>query len=339
MGRTEENEPPPRTAIWTCLGVAVLFEALTVFAAQDETVRAASPWQEDPYHVLVSLARITVPLLALVIALRLLVWRAPGGEDRARQATRAAGVMMTLIAATLAFEWAAVIVGAHGWSWNAWTRVLIGGLAACSVSTVTGTALLVRHRLPDRPSGRWRHDWLGDGVRLAAPIPVLRRVARPDTAQWVRRRAMIVFVALSVLAAAAITGSQAVGEHLTDPLLIAWFLTVSTARNLAFCVISNAVAGFVARPRRSPARRAAEASVVTGCVASLAATAFRDQVWHAFGARPLTSVPVLVVFTLGTGLAAFAVTAVVLLARARRSDPPRAGGAASFPLSPADERP
>lgn len=36
------------------LGVAVVFEALTVLATHDKTVRAVSPWQDDPYDVALS---------------------------------------------------------------------------------------------------------------------------------------------------------------------------------------------------------------------------------------------------------------------------------------------
>jgi hypothetical protein len=67
------------------LGVAVVFEALTVLATHDKTVRAVSPWQDDPYDVALSHSQFAVPMLAAVIALRLLAWRAPGGQDRARQ--------------------------------------------------------------------------------------------------------------------------------------------------------------------------------------------------------------------------------------------------------------
>ena len=86
-----------------------------MLATQDKTAWAASPWREDPYHTVVSLAQFAVPMFALVIALRLLAWRAPG------------------------------------------------------------------------------------------------------VAAWARRRAMTVFVALSAVAAAAVTGFQAVGERWTDP--------------------------------------------------------------------------------------------------------------------------
>ncbi|OLZ67539.1 hypothetical protein AV521_24615 [Streptomyces sp. IMTB 2501] len=316
--------------------MAGVFEAWTVLATQDKTVRAASPWQDDPYDVVVSLTQFTVPVLALVIALRLLVWQAPGGADRARQTVRAVAAMITLVGLTLATEWAAVLAKSPSFS-GIWTSVLIGGLAANSVLTAPVAVSLMRRRRwrgragerrDDRWPG-WRHDWLGDAVHLCRRIPVLRRLAGPDAADWVRRRAMTVFLVLSVLAAAAVTGAQAVGERLTDPLLIAWMLIVETTSDLAFCLIGNAVAGFVARPPRTGSRRIAEASVVAGCVAIGAATAFRDTLWPLFGTGALTSVPDLAALTLGAGLTTSVVTAALLLPRTSSAPPPDHDGAAT----------
>ncbi|MCW2859507.1 MAG: hypothetical protein JWP48_1215 [Actinoallomurus sp.] len=299
--------------ILASLGTAGLYEVLTVLATQDKTVRAASPWQDDPYDAVVSLTQFAVPMLGLVIALRLLAWRAPGGPDRERQMVRAAGAMTALIGLTLVFEWAAVIGGAHAPSWNTRTSVLISGLVVASTLTVAVTALLVRCRRPRGSSRRWRHDWLGDVVLVCGRIPVLRRWATPEAAAWVRRRAMTVFVTLSVLAAVGIAGSLAIGERWTNPLLIAWALIVETTSNLAFCVISNAVAGFVARPPRTRARRVAETSVLAGCLAIQVTVAFRDVLWAAIGAGSLTSVPSLVALTLGAGLVTCLATAWLLL--------------------------
>ncbi|MGW5464167.1 hypothetical protein [Streptomyces sp. NPDC003996] len=303
-------------AVRASLGVAGVFEALTVLATQDKAVRAASPWQEDPYDVVVSLAQFTVPMLALVIALRLLAWRAPGGADRVQQTVRAAGVMVTLIGLTVVFEWAAVIADAPPASSGTWASVLIGGLTVNSVLTVAIAVLLVRcHRHRGHGSaGPWRHDWLGDAVFVCRRIPGPRRWAGPDAVDRVRRRAMTVFVTLSILAAVAVTGAQAIGERWTDPLLITWMLIVVATSNLAFCVISNAVAGFIARPPRTRPGRIAEASVVAGCVAISVATAFRDALWRVFETGSLTSVPALAAFTLGAGLATSLVTAALLLA-------------------------
>ncbi|MER6024972.1 hypothetical protein [Streptomyces sp. NPDC001851] len=314
MEHVKENGRASSAVVWASLGAAGVFEALTVLETQDKTVRAASPWQDDPYDVVVSLTQFTVPVLALVIALRLLAWRAPGGADRVRQTVRAAAAMVTLVGLTVVSEWAAVVAGAPAASSGAWRPVLIGGLVVNSVLAAAIAVLLVRCHRGCGPSGGRRHDWLGDAVFVCRRIPVLRAWAGPDAVTTVRRRAMTLFVTLSTLDAAAITGAQAIGEGWTDPLLTAWMLIVVATSHLAFCVISNTVAGFIARPPRTRPRRIAEASVVTGCVAISAATAFRDALWPVFGTGALTSVPALAALTLGAGLVTSLVTAAVLLA-------------------------
>ncbi|MEU6319796.1 hypothetical protein [Streptomyces sp. NPDC047009] len=328
MESMEESGRVSSAVVWVPLGAAAVFEALTVLETQDKPVRAASPWQDDPYDVMVSLAQFTVPMLALVIALRLLAWRAPCGADRAQQTVRAAGAMLTLTGLTLASEWAAVVARSP-FPVSGWASVLIGGLVVNSVLTVVAAASLVRWRRRLGSSGGWRHDWLGDAVIVCRRVPVLRRWVGPDVTAWVRRRAMTVFVVLSMLAAAVVTGAQAIGEGWTNPLLVAWFLVVAATSNLAFCVISNAVAGFIARPPRTRLRRIGEASVVAGCVAVSVATAFRDALWPVSGTGSLTSVPALVALTLGAGLATSMITAVLLLARAHGASSRDRHGAAS----------
>ncbi|MFJ9151977.1 hypothetical protein ACIRP7_28865 [Streptomyces sp. NPDC102270] len=207
--------------------------------------------------------------------------------------------------------------------------MLIGGLIVNSVLTVRAAASLVRCRRRHGSSGGWRHGWLGDAVIVCRRVPVLRRWVGPDTAAWVRRSTMTVFVVLSLLAAATVTSAQAIGERWTDPLLIAWFLLVAATSNLVFCVISNAVAGFIARPPRTRLRRIGEASVVAGCIAISVARAFRDVLWSVFGSGSLTSVPALVALTLGAGLSPSMITAALLLTCTRSASPRDRDGAAS----------
>jgi peptidoglycan/LPS O-acetylase OafA/YrhL len=133
---------------------------------------------------------------------------------------------------------------------------------------------------------------------------------------------MAVFVTLSVPAAAGLIATQTIGEGYTNPLLIGWMVIVLTTSILAFCVLGNAVAGFIARPPRSRPRRIAEASLVAGCVAIHLAVAFHDALWPVFGDGPLRSVPAVAVLTLGAGLVTSLVVAALLLARATRSNPP-----------------
>lgn len=120
---------------------------------------------------------------------------------------------------------------------------------------------------------------------------------------------------LALAIAAGVVGAQVIGDDWTDPLLIAWALVVGTARNFAFCVIANAAAGFIARPARARAGRVAETSVLTGTAVLIVVTAFRDAVWRPLAGGPVSSVAVLATLTLGAGLAASVITAVLLHAR------------------------
>lgn len=326
MQRGGESERASSATVWASLGAAGVFEVLTVLETQDKTSWSVSPWRDDPYHTVVLLAEFAVPMLALAIALRLLARRAPGGPDRSQQTMRAAWVMTVMIGLTLAFEWAAVIDGIPARRWGTWTSVQVSGLVVTSVLTAVVTVLLVRCRRQRGSPSRWQHDWLDDVAFLCRQIPVLRRWASARAAAWVRRRAMTVFVVVSVLAAAAITGAQTIGERLTDPLFIAWMLIAETAANLAFCVISNAVIGFIARPPRTRPRHIAETSIVAGCLAILVAIAFHNALWSAFGTGPLTF-PALAALTLGAGLATSSVTATMLLARASATPQDREGSA------------
>ncbi len=302
----------------TGLGTAVLFEALTVLETQDRAVRAASPWQDDPYDAAVSLAQFTVPMLALLISLRLLAWRSPGGPDRAQQMMRAVAAMTGLVGLTAVCEWAAVAAYVPPWSWNGRTGLLIVGLAVCSLLVAVVLTLLVRRRRPRGSSAGWRHDWLGDVVLVCERLPVLRHWATERTAAWVRGHAMSVFTVASVLAAGAVVGALAVGEQWANPLLIGWAVVAETAAFLAFCVISNVVAGLIARPIGSRARRVTETAVVSGGVAVQVAIAFRDVVWQLIRGGPLTSVPDLIGLTLGAGAATAILVAAGLLLRPRR---------------------
>ncbi|MDQ2813952.1 MAG: hypothetical protein M3Z75_19320 [Actinomycetota bacterium] len=323
MQRTLPDDHAPRRslrAVVTSLGAVVLFEALTVLETQDKTIRAASPWQDDPYDTVVSLAQFIVPVLVLLIGLRLLAWRQPGGSDRARQTVRAAAVMTALAGLTAACEWAAVAALAHHPSWNGYTGLLITGLTTDSLLVAVAVMLLARCRYPRGCPGAWQHDWLDDVVGACGRLPVVRTWATQRAAAWIRGHAMRVFTAASMVAAAGVTGALAAAERWTSPLLIGWAAVAQTTAFLAFCVISNAIAGFIARPARARVWRVAEAAAVSGGVAIQVTIAFRDAMWHLIRGGPLTSVPELAGLTLGAGVgaAAASVAAAGLLWRLGR---------------------
>jgi hypothetical protein len=232
--------------------------------------------------------------------------------------------MTALAGLTTVCEWVAVAVRAHRSSWNGRTSLLIAGLATQTLSLAVAAVLLARRRRCRGSFAGWQHDWLADVTGACALIPVVRRWPTRRAADWVRTHAMRVFTATSLLAAAGVTGALAVGERWTNPLLIAWAVTAETAAFLAFCVVSNAAACFIARPPRSPARLAAEAAVVSGGVTVQLTIAFHDPLWHLARGGPLASAADLAVLTLGLGAAAALVAAAFLLWRLRR--PPGAPG-------------
>nr|BFE60056.1 hypothetical protein GCM10020063_045820 [Dactylosporangium thailandense] len=277
--------------ILAALATGAAFEAMTLLATRDKAVRAVSPWQDDPYDVLVSFALFAVPMLGLAIAVGLPAWRPPGGPEREQRVLRAAAALVAVVGLTLAFEWAAVAARAHARVWNGWTTALIAGLAALTLAAA-GVGVALWRRWSPLATG----DWLDD-------LPLLGR--RPGLVERIRARATALFAALSLFAAAGIVGAQAVGERWSDPLLIAWALLVETATLFAFCVAANAAAGFIRRTRPR-----AETPILAGTAGLVLMTAFRDPVWRAITHRPVTSVPLLVALTVGAGLLAAAVTLV-----------------------------
>lgn len=295
-------------AISAALGNAVLFESLTLLETQDRAVRVASPWQNDPYNTMVSFAVFTVPMICLVVAMRLTVWRQPGESDRAQQTLRAIAMATCIVAVTLAVEWAAVGLRAHRNAWDARTGWLISGLATSTIFTAWVVIRLARTGVLRRHGRAWEHDWLGDMVQAGSAVPLLRQWVTPRRAEWVRQHAVSVFASVSLCGSLVVIAALAVGERWTNPLLIAWAVAVETTSNFAFCIISNAIAGFIARPARGTSRRRLELATLAGFVAVQLAVAFHTALWRGLGGSDLSSVVDLVALTFGAGLFAWVLT-------------------------------
>lgn len=301
----------PARPIGPGLLTALIFEVATAIATQDKRIRAVSPWQDDPFNVGISVAIFTVPVLAVVIAARLLLWHQPGTDGRLRQLHRAVAVMIGIIGGTTVFEWVAVATGQHRGAWDGWTGLLGGALVVTTLLvTVTVVALVQSRR--SVPGSGLPIDWLDDAIALGKRLPLTHRVAKPVVAQWIRRRAMTVFVVSSLVAALGVIGALAISEGWTDPVLFGWAVAVEFCANLAFCLISNSIACFIARPARSAARRRFEAAVVVACLAVQGAVAFRDVVWRVVARHTdLSMVGELVVLTGTAAVVAATLTTVV----------------------------
>jgi len=77
----------------------VVFLALFVFSAELPSVRAHSPWAEDPYDVVISFAALLVPLVAVLTFVRYQRWRglAPMPAPALRHVMRGVGVVLLAI--------------------------------------------------------------------------------------------------------------------------------------------------------------------------------------------------------------------------------------------------
>src|SRR3954469_2525655 len=122
-----------RRVLWWCVGGAVLFTAFAMATTQVRALRAHSPWQDDPYDVVVSFTQLLVPALAAAVAVRIAVRRpeaAPGDLSRGGWA------LVGLIAMTAATDWVAVGLRVHEDAWGRVGQLLIAALALITAVTV-----------------------------------------------------------------------------------------------------------------------------------------------------------------------------------------------------------
>ncbi len=274
------------------MALAVLFEVFLVLCTQDKSLMAVTPWQDDPYHAWISLAVFAVPMLLVVTAVRAVGGRLPWGSGdggRPRDLVKAGVLLTAFVGATAVVCWVAVVLREHRSSWDGRTTLLLVALAALSTASPAVAWLGVRDL--SRLGRERRTDWVGDVLPAAL-------------AAWVRRHDRGVFLGASAIAALVIVGALAVGERWTDPLLIGWALLVEVTCYYAFCVLTNAVLGFVDRPERDPQP---ERAVVLGSLALQVAVAFHGQLEPLAGIGSPDGVPRLVEVTLVPGLLVFVV--------------------------------
>ena len=281
--------------------LAAAFEVFLVVCTQLKPVMRVTPWQDDPYHGWISLAVFALPMLLVVVALRAagpwLPWGRSSTTGRQRDLAKAGLVLTSLVAITALDCWLAVGLGEHHAAWDrrtTWLGVALGVMTA-AVPLVAWRCLRDLRTLPRETDA----DWVGD-------------VLPASVATWVRRHDRAVFLAASVVAATAIIGALVVGERWTDPLLIGWALAVEITCYYAFCVVTNAVLGFVERPVRD---RRTERAVVIGSLAFQVSVAFHGQLEPLLGIGSPDGVPRLVEVTAGPAVLVFALALAVVWLR------------------------
>src|SRR3954463_9812727 len=130
-----------RRALWWCVGCAALFTAFAAATTQVRALRAHSPWQDDPYDVVVSFTQLLVPALAVALAIRI-AGRRP--QPRLRDLLRGGRALVGMVVVTVATDWVAVGVGVHVEEWDGTGRLLIAALAVVTLAVVTAPVALRR---------------------------------------------------------------------------------------------------------------------------------------------------------------------------------------------------
>jgi len=221
-----------RGALLLCLWCAVAFCLFAALSTQDKALRAHSPWQDDPYDVVVSFTEFFVPLLAAALLARVTLCprNVPAVAARLRDLLRAARLIVACVGLTLAADWVAVALGVHSRQWEAPGRLLIGTSAVLTALWLT-SALALRAATG---AGQWTRtvpsesdpDWVGDLFAVACaksdaagPFarPLRRGVESTErvliNGRWgVRRHAIVAAALMSVLFGLGVGLTQVVGE-------------------------------------------------------------------------------------------------------------------------------
>ncbi|MDQ6933741.1 MAG: hypothetical protein M3130_00310 [Actinomycetota bacterium] len=306
-----EARRTPAAAVVGLLASA-LFTCFAVVTTQAKTIRAGSPWQDDPYDAIVSFTQFVVPALCVFIVLRALTGHgATRSAVRNAQLLRASALCAALVGMTVLADWAALLLRSDRPLWDHWTPWLVVALGVVSMAVVAHGVVLERaFRVTPWRAADLGEDWLADadrglqrlGRRWPSLAPVSTPLASETTVRFIRRHLVPVALLLSLVAALGIVGALAVGEGWTNPWLIAWALFIETTSYFSFCMVANVLLVLVRRPPLSRSRRATELAVVSGCLAVGVAVALRDPLWRVLHRGEVDKVTQLWQLTGGAGL-------------------------------------
>jgi hypothetical protein len=156
----------------TCVvaaGAVVSFGALFAISTQFASIRAHSPWAEDPYDAVVSIAALVLPFVAAITCVRYLRWRGPGAIPvfAGRQMLRGTAVTLGLVCASVGACIAALVLHARVDTWGPWLGWLLSPLALTTIAAVIASGMLHRTWGLARPGPH--PDGPAQGEREAEP--------------------------------------------------------------------------------------------------------------------------------------------------------------------------
>ena len=287
------RRPEIGRAVRAALLAAAAFEVFTIATKLVHPIYVDVPWAEDPYDTFVSLALFFVPLAGFVAGTRLMLCRRsePLPVTRLTGVVRATWLVLAVALATLAADWAGVLLGGRsdgGQGAIAAASALALALTTCVV--VAGTIALARVRI--EPVDADLPDGIADGLTLACewadrlgpagrPLAMVATFADVRMAPLVRRRPVTAsaLVALAFATALALTSIREDGPSPVVVLVGA----VALCAMFAFVVAGGAWLGLVAPSSSTDTHRRLVRAAAAAAAAVPASLAFRDVIWSATG--------------------------------------------------------
>jgi hypothetical protein len=216
-----------RNALVAALSASSLFVVFAVISTQNKDVRVHSPWQDDPFDVVVSFTMFLVPMLmaALLVRAQLCRTALPLPTRRFNDLLRCARAALAAVGLTTATDWSAAVLGEHRSQWGPEGRALLGMLGLVTFASAAAAFVLRRVRPVEAEAPG--PDWVED-VLLFARFGSARLGRFAPAAGWLVGRGAAALlhprlgirrhpVGWALLAAAAfglsLSVAQGVGEH------------------------------------------------------------------------------------------------------------------------------
>lgn len=329
-----------REAVAAAGAAGALCLLLSIVETQDKALRAHSPWQDDPYDVVVSFSLFILPVLLVAGFGRLPACRAAEAMPvtRARDLLRWARLMTGAAAVCVITEWASVAAQAYRPAWGTSGAGLIAALAMAT--GVTGTAGLMARRARHLAAPGWRRatgpDWLDDwlGTARLAASRVLPPGGRLDT--WaeratsaVRRRPLGTAALIGLATGLVIALGQGIGEHSfgapgTAIRVLLLFTLVTGTSQFGFLIAAGAYLGIVRRESHglSGHGRIALRAAIAAAASVPVTIAFRfwiHPLLPALGLRHAGGLPVLIALAAAAAGGAAVITQLAWPSRRHRA--------------------
>ena len=322
----DRRRPAIGRAAAAALLAAAAFEVFTIATKFVHPIYVHVPWAEDPYDTFVSLALFFVPLAGFIAGTRLMLCRRsePLPVSRLTGVVRATWLALAVALATLAADWAGVLLG--GRSDGGHDAIAVASALALALTTgvvVAGTIALARVRI--EPVDADLPDGIADGLTLARewarrlgpagrPLATVATFADVRAAPLVRRRPVTAAALVALAFATALALASIREEGLSPVVVLVW--AVAACAMFAFVVAGGDWLGLVAPSPSTDTHRRLVRAAVAGAAAVPGSLAFRDAIWSATGLGGHRGLGDLVVLVAAAGAATF--VSVLLVSTLRK---------------------